>query len=268
MDERLRTERRRVFGGIADVYQSTRPGYPDEAVAWLLSPDPMRVLELGAGTGKLTSSLVAAGHDVVATEPSGPMLARLTAGVDAAAVRCTAEELPFRAGTFDAVVVAQAFHWFNPVTAVPEIARVLRHGGHVALVWNFRDESVPWVRRLSSIIGTEDRGETLQHSSGALGASGLFGPLTTAEFRFWQRLDREALLGLVRSRSYIAAMTEAEREQVLRRVRDLYDELAPDREGLRMPYRTECYRAPVVKDSASALDAEPPGGGNLLFDFR
>ena len=151
---------------------------------------------------------------------------------------------------------------------MPEIARVLRHGGHLALVWNLRDESVPWVRRLSAIIGSEDSAGARQLSSGALGTSGLFGSLSTAEFRFWQRLDREALLGLVQSRSYIAALEAAQREEVLRRVRELYVEYAPDREGLRMPYRTECYRAPVVKDSASALDAEPPGGGNLLFDFR
>jgi SAM-dependent methyltransferase len=196
------------------------------------------------------------------------MLARLAANLETTAVRCSAEQLPFRAGTFDAVVVAQAFHWFDAKAAVPEIARVLRHGGHLALVWNLRDESVPWVRRLSSIIGSEDSGEAQQLSIGVLGTSGMFGSMTTAEFRFWQRLDRDALLGLVRSRSYVAAMAEPEREEVLRRVRDLYDEYAPDREGLRMPYRTECYRAPVVKDSASALDAEPPGGGNLLFDFR
>ena len=196
------------------------------------------------------------------------MLARFAAKLEAAVVRCRAEQLPFRAGTFDAVVVAQAFHWFDASAAVPEIARVLRHGGHLALVWNLRDESVPWVRRLSSIIGSEESGESQQLSSGALGTSGLFGSLTTAEFRFWQRLDRDALLGLVRSRSYIAAMEAAQREEVLRRVRELYDEYEPDRDGLRMPYRTKCYRAPVVKDSASALDAEPPGGGNLLFDFR
>lgn len=266
MDERLRAERGRVFGGVADVYEATRPGYPAEAVQWLLGPKPLRVLELGAGTGKLTASLVAAGHDVVASEPSGSMLAQLTARVDTTAVRCGAEGLPFRAGSFDAVVVAQAFHWFDTRKAVPEIARVLRHGGHIALVWNFRDEIVPWVRRLSSVIGSESLVEELNLD--ALGASGLFGPVTRSEYRFWQQLDREALLGLAHSRSYVAALGEAERADVLSRVGRLYDEYGRGHDGMRMPYRTLCFRAAVVKDSASALDEEPPGGGNLLFDFR
>jgi len=264
MDERLRTERGGVFGEVADVYESTRPCYPDDAVRWLVGPEPLAVLELGAGTGKLTSSLVAAGHDVVATDPSGPMLRHLAANVDATAVRCGAERLPFAADTFDAVVVAQAFHWFHPDTAVPEIARVLRPGGHLALVWNFRDESVPWVRRLSAIIGTEPHGEDLQLSSGALGSSGLFGDLATAEFRCWQQLNRDGLVGLVQSRSYIAALGRSERDEVLRRVRDLYDEYGRGRDGLRMPYRTECYRAPVLKDSAGTLTP----AGTPLLDFR
>jgi len=266
MDERHRTERR-VFGSVAGVYDATRPGYPAKAVEWLTGPRPLRVLELGAGTGKLTHALAAGGHDLVATEPSEEMLARLRAAVPATtAARCDAERLPFRAGCFDLVAVGQAFHWFDPSTALPEIARVLRHGGHLALVWNLRDESVPWVRRLSEIIGSEGADEDLQLDT--LGRSGLFGATSTAEFRFWQQLDREALLGLVRSRSYIAAMGQAERDAVLRRVSDLYDEYDPGRDGLRMPYRTKCYRAAVVKDSARALDEEPPGGGNLLFDFR
>ena len=263
MDQGLRTERGRVFGGIADVYESTRPGYPGDAVEWLLGRQPLAVLELGAGTGKLTSPLVAAGHDVVATDPSGPMLDHLAAAVDATVVRCRAERLPFASDTFDAVVVAQAFHWFHAEAAVPEIARVLRPGGHIALVWNFRDESVPWVRRLGAIIGTEDKGVNLQLSSGALGRSGLFGDLTAAEFRFWQHLDRDGLVGLVRSRSYIAAMAESGREEVLERVRDLYDQYGQDQGGLRMPYRTECYRALVLKERRDRL-----APGTPLLDFR
>ncbi len=255
-----------MFGGVADVYEATRPGYPGEAIQWLLGPKPLPVLELGAGTGKLTADLVSAGHDVVATEPSDPMLTHLARRIDAAAVRCGAEQLPFRAGSFDAVVVAQAFHWFDPSEAVPEIARALRPGGHIALVWNFRDESVPWVRRLSAIIGSEDFDDELQLDS--LAASGLFAAPTSTEFRFWQQLNRDGLLGLVRSRSYVAALDPEPREDLLTRVGELYDEFGRGNEGIRMPYRTECYRAQVVKDSASAPDAEPHGGGDVLFDFR
>ena len=266
MDDALRTERGRTFGGVADVYDQNRPGYPAPAVRWLAGPASNSVLELGAGTGKLTASLVAAGNLVVATEPAAAMLAHLVARVSTPALRCAAERLPFRAGSFDIVVVAQAFHWFDPEAALSEIARVLRPGGHLALVWNFRAESVPWARRLSEIIGREDLGAGEEMDD--LNASRLFGPVATAEFRFWQQLDRDGLLGLIRSRSYVAALSETEREDLLARVSALYDEY-DHRQALRLPYRTECFRAQVLKEP------EPPPAeetqrddGSVLFDFR
>ncbi len=262
MDDALRVERSRTFGSVADVYQRTRPGYPAAAVRWLVGSRAQRVLELGAGTGKLTAALDAVGHEVVATDPSGPMLARLPAGLEARPVRCGAEELPFRAATFDVVVAAQAFHWFDPRRALPEIARVLRAGGRLALVWNFRDESVPWVRRLSDLIGTEHDDRDLPLDS--LGASGLFGELASTEHRCWQQLDRESLQGLVRSRSYVASLDEAERSRLLDRVGALYDDYART-DGLRLPYRTHCYRTKVVKDPG---DAQPPDGETPLFALR
>jgi len=266
VDERLRTERSRTFGKVAEVYDATRPGYPDEAVAWLTGRGSLRVVELGAGTGKLTASLVAAGHEVVATEPSGPMLAQLSARLSCTVVRSRAERLPFATGSVDIVVIGQAFHWFDPRPTVPEIARVLRRGGHLALVWNLRDESVPWVRRLSAIIGSEVGEYDLQLD--ALADSELFGAITHEEFRFWQLLDRDGLLGLVRSRSYVAALSEPERAEMLARVSDLYDEYGRGRDGLRLPYRTHCYRARAVKKPVAADEPEPFSGDNLLFDFR
>ncbi len=266
MDDRLRTERSRTFGDVADVYDQNRPGYPDPAVRWLAGPASNSVLELGAGTGKLTGSLVAAGNFVVATEPAAPMLAHLVARVSTPALRCSAERLPFRAGSFDVVVVAQAFHWFDPKAALPEIARVLHPGGHLALVWNFRAESVPWVRRLSEIVGSEDLGADLELD--ALKASRLFGVAAKAQFRFWQQLDRDGLLGLIRSRSYVAALDQAERDELLGRVSALYDEY-DNREALRLPYRTECFRAQVLKEPEPAPTAETQrDDGSVLFDFR
>lgn len=266
MDDLLRTERSRTFGGVADVYDQNRPGYPAPAVRWLAGPASNSVLELGAGTGKLTASLVAAGNFVVATEPAAAMLAHLVARVSTPALRCAAERLPFRAGSFDIVIVAQAFHWFDPEAALPEIARVLRPGGHLALVWNFRTESVPWVRRLSEIIGSEDLGAG--EELGAVSTSGTFGAVANAEFRFWQQLDRDGLLGLIRSRSYVAALGEAEREELLARVSALYDEY-DHRGALRLPYRTECFRAQVLKEpEPDPAEESQRDDGSVLFDFR
>src|SRR5688500_13886027 len=120
------------FGGVADEYDSARPGYPDDAVAWLVGRRRASVLDLGAGTGKLTRSLVAAGHDVIAVDPSEPMLDRLVAASpQVRAATGTAEAIPLPDDSVDVVTVAQAFHWFEPARALSEIARVLRPSGNL-----------------------------------------------------------------------------------------------------------------------------------------
>ena len=147
----------RSFGGVADAYDRGRPTYPREAAVWLTSDRPLSVLELGAGTGKLTQQLVALGHDVHATEPDPKMLAILARNLpDVRASQATAEEIPSGDSSYDVVVSAQAFHWFDYDKALPEIARVLRPRGRLSLVWNQRDERIPWVKRLGKIIGTQE----------------------------------------------------------------------------------------------------------------
>ena len=144
------------FGGVADAYERGRPTYPAEAVRWMLGDHPLSVLELGAGTGKLTRVLVELGHDVHASDPDAAMLQileRELPGVPTA--QAGAEDIPLGDGSVDAVVAAQAFHWFDLDRALPEIARVLRPGGRVCLLWNTRNEKIPWVRRLGTIIGTQ-----------------------------------------------------------------------------------------------------------------
>src|SRR5262245_3773492 len=126
MDREERERRAGSFGGVAEVYERARPGYPEDAARWLAGADPRDVVDLAAGTGKLTRSLVALGHRVTAVEPLPEMLAQLrTAVPEAVAVTGSAESMPLADGAIDVVTVAQAFHWFDQAAALREIARVL-----------------------------------------------------------------------------------------------------------------------------------------------
>jgi SAM-dependent methyltransferase len=230
-----------AFAEVAGAYERGRPGYPDDAVHWLAGFEPHDVVDLGAGTGKLTRALVGLGHRVTAVEPLAEMRAQLEAVLpDVHAVAGSAESMPLPDDHADVVTSAQAFHWFDHDDALPEIARVLRPHGRIALVWNARDDRDPWMARLSAIIGNE----SIQESDvvPVLDSSGLFGPVETAIFAFEQVLDRDGLLDLVLSRSYLAKLPQAERDPVLEAVGALYDETAAG-EGVTLAYVTECFRA-------------------------
>jgi ubiquinone/menaquinone biosynthesis C-methylase UbiE len=154
------------FGTVAATYDRGRPAYPREAVEWMAGTWPQHVLELGAGTGKLTRTLVDLGHVVFATDPDDAMLDVLSAHLpEVRATKASAEQIPAPDRTFDLVVAGQAFHWFDFDRALPEIARVLKPGATLALAWNKMDTSVPWVRKLIAIAGTEDRKSTRLNSS-------------------------------------------------------------------------------------------------------
>ena len=240
----MRAERAASFARVADAYEQARPGYPADAVLWVVGETPCDVVDLGAGTGKLTRSLAALGHHVVAVEPLGEMLDLLRVAVPrATAVVGSAESMPLPDGSADVVACAQAFHWFDHGPALEEIARVLRPGGRIALVWNIRDERVPWISELSdAMVGRTgvDRGavEPIERS-------GLYGPVEHAMFEHTQIVDREALRALVLSRSYCAGLTEDERAPIHGRVDRLFDEHPPD--GLlTLPYVVVCFRAERV----------------------
>jgi SAM-dependent methyltransferase len=238
-DERAR--RARSFSSVAEVYERARPEYPAEAARWLTGDPPLDVVDLAAGTGKLTRVLTTLGHRVTAVEPLAEMRAHLGAAVPGApALDGTAEAIPLADESADVVVAAQAFHWFDQPLALREIARVLRPGGRLGLIWNMRDETVEWVARLSTIVGAEpvDRGET----SGAVDASALFGPVERREWRWRQPLTRDRLRELVLSRSYCAALPDVERAPILEAVERLHDEAA-GADGLSMPYVTYGFRA-------------------------
>jgi SAM-dependent methyltransferase len=230
-----------VFADVAAAYERARPGYPQGAVEWLVGDHPADVVDLGAGTGKLTRGLVALGHRVVAVEPLDEMRAQLEAAVpEARAVAGKAESMPLPDASADVVASAQAFHWFDHDDAMPEIGRVLRPGGRLALVWNSRDDRDPWMARLSAIIGNE----SIQESDVVpiLEESGLFRWIETARYSFEQVLDRGGLLDLVLSRSYLAKLSDEDRQPVLDAVGALFDETAVDG-GVKLAYVTECFRA-------------------------
>jgi SAM-dependent methyltransferase len=231
-----------AFAEVAGAYERSRPTYPEEAVRWLAGDEPCDVVDLGAGTGKLTRALVALGHRVTAVEPLAEMRAQLEAAVPGVAtVSGNAESMPVADGSVDVVTCAQAFHWFDHDVALPEIARVLRPGGRLALVWNTRDDRETWVAELSEIIGNESIAEN--DVAGPIRDSGFFEPVEEAEFRFEQALDRETLLDLVLSRSYCAKLPQADREPILDAVGRLYDSTAGAEGGIRLAYVTECFRA-------------------------
>jgi ubiquinone/menaquinone biosynthesis C-methylase UbiE len=273
----------RSFGGVADAYDRGRPSYPREAAAWLVGDQPVTALELGAGTGKLTETLVGLGHDVHATEPDEQMLALLEQRLpDVRTSQASAEEIPAPDASYDVVVSAQAFHWFELDRALPEIARVLKPGGRLALVWNQRDERIPWVRRLGAIIGTQ---EQLREPAEALVTSTRFGFVEDRVFRHWQVVDRESIRDLVLSRSNVAVLDEEGRAAKLAEVLAFYDDYGRGMDGMQLPYEARCFRAVVVdppeaeRASADGNPSEAADGSTapvsdgadtdmLLIDFR
>jgi len=270
------------FGGVAEAYERGRPTYPAEAARWALGDQPLTVLELGAGTGKLTRVLVDLGHDVHATDPDAAMLAVLEEqlpGVRTAVA--SAEDIPLPAGSVDAVVAAQAFHWFDLERALPEIARVLRPEGALGLLWNQRDEKIPWVRRLGALIGTQ---EQLRDPAEALIFSELFGFVEEHDVSHWQTIDRKTIQDLVLSRSNVAVLDEAGRRAKLAEVVAFYDDFGRGMDGMQLPYVTRCFRAqlldrPAYDEAHDAATGDGPAaadGGQsddgpddmVLIDFR
>jgi SAM-dependent methyltransferase len=205
------------------VYDRVRPDYPPEAIAWLARVLDLRagrtVLDLAAGTGKLTAPLVTTRARVIAVEPSQEMLALLRrVAPEAEALSGSAEVIPLADASVDAVTVAQAFHWFANDTALAEIHRVLRSGGGLALVWNRRDLSAPAHAVLEEVMA-QRVGDTPRHRDGdwerVVNASPLFEPLAQTEVQNDQPQTVEGLVERAASTSFIAAMDPPERAELL-----------------------------------------------------
>lgn len=223
MTDRIHVTAAGGFSAGADAYERARPGYPPDAVASIVAALDLRpgrtLLELGAGTGKLTRLLVPTGARFMALEPVDAMRARLVGAVPSVElVGGTAESIDLPNGSVDGIVVAQAFHWFDAIRALSEMHRVLRPGGRVALAWNRRDETVPWVRALGLAIHRASTGEpdtTDAEWRESLDRCALFGTWTTATFRHAQVLTRAGVLDRVASVSYVAAASPEMRASVL-----------------------------------------------------
>jgi SAM-dependent methyltransferase len=242
----------RGFDSGAGAYDRSRPSYPPDAVEWIVAHLHLRpgmtCCDLAAGTGKLSALLVPSGARLLAVEPVEGMRDLLHASLPSVtAVAGVAETLPFRDASLDAVTIAQAFHWFDADRAFAELARVVRPGGGVALVWNARDRSVDWVDALWSIMDrVEKRAPWRDHerwSDSALGDRHGFGPLVQAVFHHRQMLDVQGVLDRFASVSHVAVLPEAERAAVLDEVRGVLATHPDtrDRSEVAIPYRVDAY---------------------------
>lgn len=236
------------FDRAGAAYERGRPGYPDGAVAKLARElgieDGRLVLDLAAGTGKLTRALTGLGAELIAVEPVAGMREQLVRAVpEAEVLHGTAEQIPLGDSAVDAVVVAQAFHWFDAPVAAAEIHRVLRPGGGLGVIWNSWDESVGWVERTQALVHEHVKGSPQQRTSGwaaELEQTGLFTPLQRDRFPNVVHGDLETLLARISSVSYVAALGDAERMRLLHAVREVVasDPETMEQTEIRMPYTT------------------------------
>lgn len=249
--------RARSFATVADEYERGRPGYPAEAIGWALGTEPLDVLDVGAGTGKLTAAVAAAGHRVTAVEPLEEMRKLLEATVPDAIVReGTAERLPIDDASVDGVVVGAAFHWFDQERSLVETGRVLRPHGVLALLGNSFDPEVPWQAELRQILGPATLGRPGHWPTPeSLGA--LFAEVDDGSFPHSQPTDLARLRDYASSRSGFAVLEEDVRAERLAEIDALWERTPELATGAELRWITRVRRCRGLR-AAPALT--PPAG--------
>ncbi len=256
---------------------STAPSpYPAAVPGWLAGGDRRKVLDLGSGRGSLATMLVDDGHDVVCLDQDLSAVATLAdqATTDpvprwTATIAGHASNLPFTDRVFDVVTCAQVLHKLAPGLALSEIARVLRPGGVIGVVYNTRDDTVPWVKRLTRLVQEYDpslmSGDFGHGSIAALEESPHFGEVTRHDFRNWIAVTRPQMLAMVARNPTITKLPEHERERLLDQVGQLYDSSARAPEPLLLPWQATCWRAEV--DHSQITFGDGDDGLNIALGF-
>lgn len=240
-------DRRLSFGAEAGSYADHRPGYPAAAVAWVLdaATHPVRdVADVGAGAGALTRLLVERALHVTAYDADGQMLAELERRVPDVPTRVApAESLPLDDASVDAVLVAQAWHWFDKPAAAVEFVRVVRPGGVIGLLWNVRDSRVPWMGELSDLIDGEDSMRA-SRSEAMAEIVAVHPGVEQADFPHTVPMTPEEIVGLLSTFSYVRLRADA--DDVYAAVRRLLATHADTagRDVVDIPYVTATYRIP------------------------
>jgi ubiquinone/menaquinone biosynthesis C-methylase UbiE len=237
-----------AFDRVPALYDRVRPDYPSEVVDWLIQAlglgEGETVVDLAAGTGKLTTVLLArARARVIAVEPSVRMLARLReVAPGAEAIEGTAEAIPLPDASADAVTVAQAFHWFANEDALGEIHRVLRPGRRLALVWNRRVLDAPAHAAMNELFAPYETRDVPRHKSGewrrAMEATKRFEPAASKELPWTQSVDRAGFVDRLASTSFIAALDPDEHERAMGRAREVASGFT---EPIELPHVAEVF---------------------------
>lgn len=238
-----------------------RSVYPAAAPQWLVGDQPVRVLDLGSGSGSFAQLLADAGHDVFGIDRDASAVAALMHRLGTLRhVVGQVEALPYLACHFDVVTAAETMHRFAPGLALAEIARVLKPGGHLAVVYNTRDATVPWVRRLIALLQQGDShfisSDPGQDTISSVVDSPFFGAVEQRSFRYWVPTTRSGLVAMVDRRPATQRLAADERENLLREVGVLYDSSARPPEPLMLPFRATCWRAAADHSQLAAVDTD------------
>lgn len=238
------------FNVSSEAYEKGRPGYPLEAIDFLISELKIGknscIADLAAGTGKLTKVLKKTAAKIIAIEPVEGMRRKFSALLpEIEIINGTAERIPLGSESLDAVFVAQAFHWFDGTAALNEIHRILKPGGKIGLIWNARDENTPWVLDLTKMIDPYERGAPRYKSGNWLRAfekTSLFSKLSYNHFQYVQKGDVDMMVDRVGSISFIASLNDEEKKPLLEKVRKLVEpHIHPETAMIELPYRTDVF---------------------------